>query len=419
MRQQLIGMVAAGLMAWPAASAAQEAAAKEPVAPGLATNSVGFALQMIEGQPIEPRPPEKADDKPAFPGQTRAPYHVSVPYKASTIAEKLDHPRSFALLPDDRIIITEKGLTARILGKQGSLSRPITGFPALLGPSGLLDVAVDPRFAANRRVFFVIIEGRPDGDSAVIVVRARLDPAAAALSDASVIFRSTAAKPKTQVGRIAIARDGNLFVIIGDRSNSPPWNVAQQMDTHLGKIVRITPDGKPAPGNPFIGKAGVLPEIWASGGRSQEGLAFDPQGRLWETEHGPRGGDELNLIRAGANYGWPVIVHGIDYPGGPIGEGLTEKAGMEQPRYYWDPVIGPSGLAFYTGELFPQWKGSAFVGALRGMMLDRLTIEGDKVVAEEPLLVDLQSRTRDVRVGPDGAVYVLTDKGVLYRLVPA
>lgn len=213
-------------------------------------------------------------------------------------------------------------------------------------------------------------------------------------------------------GRIAIAPDGSLFVTIGDRSDSPPWDVAQRWDTDLGKIIHITADGAPAPNNPFLGKPGVLPEIWAIGTRSQEGLAFDPKtGRLWEIEHGPRGGDELNIIERGKNYGWPVITHGIDYPGTAIGEGITHKDGLEEPVYYWDPVIAPSGLAFYTGALFPQWQGSVFVGGLRGMMLDRLTIVNDKVVAEEPLLTDLNARIRDVRVGPDGAVYVLTDSG--------
>jgi glucose/arabinose dehydrogenase len=237
------------------------------------------------------------------------------------------------------------------------------------------------------------------------------------LTDVTVIFRAQPAMPSKRLGgktggRIAIGRDGSLFVTIGDRSDSPPWDVAQRMDTHLGKIVHITPDGAPAPDNPFLGKPGVLPEIWASGLRTGEGLAFDPKtGRVWENEHGPRGGDELNVIEKGRNYGWPVIAHGIDYPGTPIGEGLTHQEGMEEPVYYWDPVIAPSGLAFYTGNLFPQWKDSVFVGGLNGMMLDRLTLANGKVVAEEPLLTDLRARIRDVRVGPDGAVYVLTDSG--------
>jgi glucose/arabinose dehydrogenase len=184
------------------------------------------------------------------------------------------------------------------------------------------------------------------------------------------------------------------------------------LDNHLGKVIHITPDGAPAPDNPFLGKPHVLPEIWAYGMRSQEGLAFDPAtGRLWENEHGPRGGDELNIVEKGRNYGWPIVVHGIDYPGTAIGDGITHKEGLEEPVYYWDPVIAPSGLAFYTGTLFPQWRGSVFVGGLRSMILDRLAIRKDKVVAEEPLLTDLHARIREVRVGPDGAVYVLTDSG--------
>jgi len=281
----------------------------------------------------------------------------------------------------------------------------------------LLDVALDPNFASNRRIFFTFFDFVDGTDSNTNVARARLDEAKRELTDVTVIFRAQPAMPSKRLGaktggRIAIGRDGNLFLTTGDRSDSPPWDVAQKLDNHLGKVLHITPDGAPAPDNPFIGKPGVLPEIWAYGVRSPEGLAFDPRtGRLWQNDHGPRGGDELNIIEKGKNYGWPVIVHGIDYPGNAIGEGITHKEGMEEPVYYWDPVIAPSGLAFYTGNLFPQWKNSVFVGGLRGMMLDRLTLANDKVVAEEPLLTDLRSRIRDVRVGPDGAVYVLTDSG--------
>jgi glucose/arabinose dehydrogenase len=213
-------------------------------------------------------------------------------------------------------------------------------------------------------------------------------------------------------GRMVMAKDGTIFMTLGDRSDSPPWDVAQRLDNHLGKVIHITQDGAPAPDNPFLNKPGVLPEIWAYGLRSAEGLAFDPKtGKLWLNEHGPRGGDELNIIERGKNYGWPVIANGIDYSGKPIGDGIMHKEGMVDPVYYWDPVIAPSGLAFYTGNLFPQWKGSMFVGGLRAKMLDRLEIKNDKVVAEEPLLLEIGMRIRDVRVGPDGAVYVLTDSG--------
>jgi glucose/arabinose dehydrogenase len=380
---------------------------------------------MIEGKSIESRSPEKSDDKPAFPGQTRAPYHATPAPVVTTLTDQLKLPWSLAFLPSGNILITEKPGTMRVLDRSGKLAEPVKNVPAVswIGQVGLLDVALDPNFATNHRIFFTFSAAVGDTDSQMVVARANFDEAANALSDVSVIFRALPALPKRQSanagGRIAIARDGNLFVTIGDRSQSPPWDKAQKLDNHLGKIIRITPDGKPAPGNPFIGKAGALPEIWSYGHRSQEGLTINPAtAELWETEHGPRGGDEINTPEAGKNYGWPVIVHGIDYPGTTIGEGITEHAGMEQPLYYWDPVIAPSGLAFYTGNLFPQWKDSLFIGALRGQMLDRVTMNGKRVVSEEPLLVDQKARIRDVRMGPDGAVYVLTDSGALLKLTP-
>jgi glucose/arabinose dehydrogenase len=379
----------------------------------------------VDGQSIESRVPEKSDDKPAFAGQTRAPYHATTPPVITTLTDKLSSPWSFAFLPDGKILITEKPGVMRVLYESGTLSEPVKNVPAVsaIGQVGLLDLALDPSYAMNHRIFFTYSEAVGDIDSNIVVSRARFDEAAGALSDVSVIFRAKPALPKrraaNQGGRIAIGRDGNLFVTIGDRSQSPPWDMAQKLDNDLGKMIHVTPDGAPAPGNPFIGKEGALPEIWSYGHRNGEGLAIDPAtGELWETEHGPRGGDELNTPEAGKNYGWPVIVHGIDYPGTRIGQGITEKAGMEQPHYYWDPVIAPSGLAFYTGNLFPQWKNSIFVGALRGHMLDRLTLSGKKVIAEEPLLVDQHSRIRDVRMGPEGAVYVLTDAGKLLKLTP-
>jgi len=376
----------------------------------------------VEGKPVETRPPEKKDNQPAFPQQTRAPYHASAPFKVTTLIDNLPVPWSLAFLPDGKFLLTERlPGSLRILDTKGVLSEPVAGVSALASPGakdiGVLDVMLDPHFATNHQIFFTFFDYVDNTDSNTYVVRAKLDEDKCALTDAKVIFRAQPAMPSKRLGgktggRIAIAPDGTLFVTIGDRSDSPPWDVAQRMDTDLGKIIHITADGAPAPDNPFLGKPGVLPEIWAIGLRSEEGLAFDPKtGRLWETEHGPRGGDELNIIERGKNYGWPVISHGIDYPGTPIGEGITHKEGMEEPVYYWDPVIAPSGLAFYTGNLFPQWKNSVFVGGLRGMELDRLTIVDDKVVAEEPLLTDLNTRIRDVRVGPDGAVYVLTDSG--------
>ena len=335
--------------------------AQNPIASGRRT----------EGQPIESRPPEKSDDKPAFPEQTRAPYHASAPFQITTLIDNLPAPWSLAFLPDGKILLTERlPGSIRILDikddTKGVLSEPVAGVAGLASPAakdiGLLDVVLDPHFATNHQIFFTFFDFVDGTNSNTYVARARLDEAKCALSDAKVIFRAQPAMPSKRLGgktggRIAIAPDGSLFVTIGDRSDSPPWDVAQRLDNDLGKIIHITAEGAPAPDNPFIGKPGVLPEIWAYGTRSQEGLAFDPRtGRLWETEHGPRGGDELNIIEKGKNYGWPVIVHGIDYPGTAIGEGITHKEGMEEPVYYWDPVIAPSGLAFYTGNLFPQWQ---------------------------------------------------------------
>jgi glucose/arabinose dehydrogenase len=377
---------------------------------------------LVEGQPVERRPPEKKNDQPTFPQQTRAPYHASAPFQITTLIDNLPAPWSLAFLPDGKILLSERlPGSLRILDTKGVLSEPVAGVSALKAPDaqdiGVLDVVLDPQFATNHQIFFTFYDYIGGTNSNTWVARARLDEAKCALTDAKVIFRAQPALPSKRLGgktggRIAIAPDGTLFVTTGDRSDSPPWDVAQHLDNHLGKILHITADGAPAPDNPFLGKAGILPEIWAYGNRSPEGLAFDPKtGRLWEHEHGPRGGDELNIISKGKNYGWPVAVHGIDYPGKDIGEGVVHRDGMEDPVYYWDPVIAPSGLAFYTGTLFPEWQGSLFVGALGGKMLDRLTIVNDKVVAEEPLLMDLRARIRDVRVGPEGAVYVLTDSG--------
>lgn len=394
-------------------------------------NSTGFPTpQTIEGQPIESRSPELEGDHPVFPGETRAPFHATQPYNVATITDQLKSPWSLAFLPDGKMLITEKLGALRIVDGPGTISQPISGLPEVApqGQVGLLDVALDPKFASNKRIFFTYSEavtppGSDVANSNIVVARAHLDEASGALSDVLVIFRAKPSLPRVlsanSGGRIAIGRDGNLFVTIGDRSSSPPWDMAQRLDTDLGKIIHITPDGAPAKDNPFIGKTGALPEIWSIGHRSEEGLTIDPAtGQLWESENGPRGGDKLIKVEAGQNYGWPEYVHGIDYPGETIGKGIVEAEGTQQPVYYWDPVIAPSGLVFYQGKLFPQWKNSIFVGGLRAQLLDRLTISGDKVINEEPLLVDEHSRIRDVRIGPEGAVYVLTDSGRLLKLTP-
>jgi glucose/arabinose dehydrogenase len=383
-----------------------------------------FEKFTVEGQPIDKRPPELDTDHPVFPGQTHAPYHKTTDVAVTTIASGLDNPWAIALLPSQRFLVTEKPGRIRILNKDGSDLHTITAnMPPVYyrGQAGLLDVALDKDFASNHRIFFVYMRIVDPETCVQAIDSATVNEDAGTISNVQTIFQGTpfTNRAVSQTGsRIAIDPDGNLFVAIGDRSTGDPLPLqAQDKDKYLGKIIHITPEGKPAPGNPSMG----LPEVWTMGHRTPQGLTFAPDGRLWETEHGPRGGDELNLIEKGKNYGWPVIVHGINYPGTKIGDAIVEKPGLEQPRYFWDPVIAPSGLAFYRGELFPQWKSSVLVGGLAGQAIFRLELgKDDKVVNEEALLTDLNQRIRDVRVFPDGAVYVLTDGagGKLLKLTP-
>ena len=383
-----------------------------------------FDKQAVEGQPVDNRPETRTDDHPAFPGQTRAPYHKTATVKVTTLASDLDNPFAVAQLPDGRFLVTEKPGRIRLLNKDGGSDKTMDGLPPILsrGQVGLLDIAVDPQYASNHRIFFTFMAKVDNDNSAMAVGSASLDEAKGALSDVKTIYKTAYYPNSTAVNagsRLAIdPKDGSLFVIMGDRSNGDPvWLAAQQPDTALGKLIHITADGKPAPGNPKMG----LPENYNSGHRSEQGLAFAPDGRLWEVEDGPRGGDELNLMKPGLNYGWPTVFHGINYPGTLIDEGLTQKEGVEEPRYYWNPVIAPSGLAFYKGNLFPQWQHSVLVGGLTGQAIFRLELGvGDKVVNEEALIADLKQRIRDVRVFNDGAVYALTDgpNAKLLKLTP-
>ena len=377
----------------------------------------------IEGQPVDARVPEKKVDTRQFLQQTRAPFHHATDFKVTVLTNQLHAAWASALLPDGKLLVTERLPGAfRIVGKDG-VGAPLTGLEGLhvsTPMTGLLDVVLDPAFATNHTIYFTYFEYLDKTVYNTAVARAVLDEAGGAIRDVKVLIKTSPFAPNDQTlaagtktgGRIALGADGYLYVTIGDRDNAGPrpWPVAQYLDTHLGKIIRITKDGAPAPGNPFIGTPGALPEIWAIGFRSQEGLAFAPDGSLYEVEHGPRGGDELNLIKRGANYGWPFISHGIDYRGAPIGDGEVAKAGMEQPVYYWSPSTAPGGLAFYTGKS-KAWAGSAFVGMLNGRQLDRIKLVDGKVVEEETLLGDRKARIRDVRMGSDGAIYVLTDSG--------
>jgi aldose sugar dehydrogenase len=342
------------------------------------------------------------------------------PLSVETVASGLENPWGLAFLPDGRMLVTERPGRLRIVNAAGMLSAPIANLPRVVakGQGGLLDVVLDPGFAANRLVYLSYSEPREDGRNSTSVLRGRLSDSGTTLENTSVIFRQNpAANSNLHFGsRLIFARDGALFITTGDRYGLK--DEAQNPASHLGKIIRIRPDGSVPVDNP--GKPGWAKEVWSIGHRNVQGAALHPvTGQLWTIEHGARGGDEVNTPRAGLNYGWPVITYGIDYSGLKIGEGRT-KPGMEQPVFYWDPSIAPSGAAFYTGEAFPAWKGSLFTGALAGQMLVRLSLDGEKVTGEERLLTNLQERIRDVRQGPDGFLYLLTDasNGRVLRVRP-
>jgi len=335
-----------------------------------------------------------------------------------TVARGLEHPWALAFLPDGRMLVTERPGRIRLVSADGKLSPPLAGVPRpyVSGQAGLLDLILDKEFAANRTLYFCFSAER-GGNAAV--ARARLDGRDAGLDDLKIIFTQQGPGGSNNHGcRIAQGRDGKLYVTLGDHFG--PRDEAQNLATDNGKLIRINPDGSIPPDNPFVNRKGARPAIWSYGHRNAQGLAFNPaSGELWEQEHGPRGGDEVNIIGKGKNYGWPVIGYGIDYSGAKIHE-ATARPGMEQPIKYWVPSIAPSGMAFYTGTLFPAWKGSLFIGALAGKMLVRLSLDGDKVTGEERLLGELGERIRDVRQGPDGALYLLTDSssGRILRLTP-
>jgi glucose/arabinose dehydrogenase len=380
---------------------------------------------------VDPRPPNATGQAPAFPGQTRAPERKSnVAFDVVTVAEGLQLPWGMAFLPGGAFLVTEKQPgRLRIVGADGKLSEPVAGLPPVdaRNQGGLLDVSLDPAFATNHLIYWSYAEPRDGGVNNTAVARGRLvQEAQPRVDDVQVIFHQVPSLNSQQHfgGRLVWNRDGTLFITLGERSITEGRMQAQRMDGLLGKIVRINSDGTIPKDNPFVGKEGVRPEIWSFGHRNVEAATANPTtGELWEVEHGTRGGDEINISRKGKDYGWPTIAYGIEYDGRSITGGITAKEGMEQPLYYWDPVIAPSGMVFYTGDLFPAWKGNLFIGGLASMNLVRLTVNGDKIVDEERLLKDLQpkpERIRDVRQGPDGALYLLTDSkaGRMLKLVP-
>jgi glucose/arabinose dehydrogenase len=342
--------------------------------------------------------------------------------RVETLAAGLEHPWALAFLPDGRLLVTERPGRLRIVSPSGKLSEPLAGVPPVFarGQGGLLDVIVDPRFMNNRMVYLSYAEPGEDGTAGTAVARGRLAEDSR-LEHVEVIYRQ---QPKVESeghfgSRLVFARDHTLFITQGDRM----WyrDKAQDLSSALGKIMRLHPDGTVPGDNPFVGQANVRPEIWSYGHRNIQAAAIHPAtGKLWTVEHGAQGGDELNHPEAGKNYGWPVITYGVDYGGASIGEGTT-KQGMEQPVYYWDPVIAPSGMIFYTGDAFPDWKGNILIGSLRPGLLVRLILNADKVVHEERYLGDLRERIREVQQGPDSLLYLLTDSsnGRILRLSPS
>lgn len=361
---------------------------------------------------------------PAIAAQTAAPAAPKTDITVEVVASGLKNPWSLQFLPDGRMLVTERVGTMRVVAKDGKLSDPIQGLPHVVqgGQAGLLDVLLAPDFATTGTVYFSYSEPRGVFRNGTSVVRAKLtlSDTGGAITDGTVIFRQEPAiSGRHHYGsRLAWAKDGTLFVTTGERASER--DSAQDLGTHLGKVIRINADGSVPKDNPFVGREDARPEIWSYGHRNLQGAAVNPAtGQLWTTEHGAQGGDELNTPMAGKNYGWPIITWGIDYDGSKIGEGTT-KDGLEQPIYYWKPSIATSGLTFYTGDLFKGWKGNILAGGLAGSVVERLVLEGGEVVAVEALLTDRGERICDVRQGPDGAVYVLTDDsdGKLLRLIP-
>ena len=391
--------------------------------------------------PVETQMPNAPEQKPTFPGQTRAcAVKSDAAFDVVVVAKGLDKPWAVEPLPNGDFLITEKSGQIRIVSSKGEIGQPVGGLlpveqggvsaasgqgglPPITarGQGGLLDVALSPDFVKDRTIFWSFSEQR-EGGSGTSVARGVLSEDRKNLQDVRVIFR---AMPTYDNGlhfgsRLAFGPDGKLYITLGDRFDQPNRPKVQQFDNHLGKIIRINPDGSVPPDNPFTKQSGAMPEIWDLGHRNVQSSAFDEQGRLWTVEHGARGGDELNLIEKGKNYGWAIVTFGEEYSGEPIRGAVTTREGYVDPVYYWDPVIAPSGMEVYRGNAFPGWRGNIFIGGLASQRLVRLVIKDNRVVGEEHLLTDRGQRIRDVRQGSDGALYVVTDKsgGELWKITP-
>jgi glucose/arabinose dehydrogenase len=383
----------------------------DPVPPGSPPGSTA---------PVETNPANTSYG-PAFTGQTRiSGVTTSTRVQSTVLTTALTNPWGIIGLPDGRLLVTEKAGRMRIVSSTGSVSEPITGIPPVnsAGQGGLLGVCLDPGFATNRMVYWSFAEAGPGGNLTAIA-KGRLADNERVFEGAIVIYRASPAYAGSAHygGRVVFDRTGNLIVSTGERSDLVTRVQAQSLNSALGKIIRITRDGQPAPGNPFAGQTGARPELYSFGHRNPQGLAVHPvTGDIWQAEHGPRGGDELNRVQPGVNFGWPVITYGIEYGGQPVGSGIQQRDGMEQPIYYWDPVVSPSGMTFYNSDRVPEWRNNLFIGALSGMHIVRLVIENNRVVGEERLLAGQAQRFRDITQGTDGAFYAITDGGRLYRI---
>jgi len=371
--------------------------------------------------PVETNPPN-TNYSPAFSGQTRINRVRTVSdYQVSNLTTNLSNPWGITALPDGRLLITEKVGRMRIVTPTtGEVSNPISGIPTVnpAGQGGLLGLCLDPAFASNRMVYWVFSES-VSGGTVTSVAKARLANNETSMEGISVIYRSNTPYNGNlhYGGRVVFDRTGNLIVSIGERSSSEIRTMAQSANSSLGKVVRITTNGQPASGNPTFSQSNALPELFTMGHRNPQGLAVHPvTGDVWQSEHGPRGGDEINRLQAGSNYGWPVVTYGIEYGGQAIGSAIQQQNGMEQPVYYWDPVVSPSGMTFYSGNRIPEWQNNLFIGSLSGTHIVRLVIENNKVTGEERLLSNEGQRFRDITQGIDGALYAITDQGRLYKI---
>lgn len=370
--------------------------------------------------PVETNAPNSSY-KPAFDGQTRiSGVKTNTEIQFAVLTSSLSNPWGIKSLPDGRLLVTQKSGTLRIVTTAGVVSAPITGVPAVnpAGQGGLLGLCLDPDFTSNGMIYWVYAEATTGGNNTA-VAKGKLSADEKTIEGATVIYRAKPANPSDlhYGGRILFDKTGNLIVSTGERSVLETRPLAQSVTAGLGKVIRITKDGQAASGNPTFSGAGALSELYSIGHRNPQGLALHPvTGEIWLSEHGPRGGDEINRIQAGANYGWPTITYGIEYSGEKVGAGIQQQSGMEQPVYYWDPVISPSGITFYSGNRVPEWENNLFIGALSGMHIARLAIENNKVIGEERLLAGENQRFRDITQGTDGALYAITDGGRLYKI---